>query len=76
MKYCTFFAALLALSNWTFVTTSQAWAHGGTDLSIAKCDCEDEEEEGDDSGRVIDCEDEEGDDGAAVLECHDEDDAE
>ena len=59
MKYCTFFAAMLALSNWAFVTTSQTWAHGGTDLSIAKCDCEDEE----------------GDGAAAVLECHEEDDA-
>ncbi len=75
MKYCTLFAALLALCNWTSVVSSNAMAHGGTDLSIAKCDCEDEEE-GDDTGRTFECEDEEGDQSAAVLECHDDDDEE
>lgn len=70
MKLCTLFAALLALCNWTFVVSSNAWAHGGTDLAVATCDCE--EEEGDDSGRTFDCEDEEGDDSAPALDCHDD----
>lgn len=89
MKICTFLAALLALCNWTFVMSSKALAHGGTDLAVLdcededgdddsaravlKCDCEDEEE-GDDAERaVLDCDDEEGDKDNATLDCEDED---
>lgn len=88
MKLCTLFAALLALCNWTFVVSSNAWAHGGTDFAVATFDCEEEEgddsartfecddEEGDDGTRVLDCEDEDGDEAAAVLDCHEEEESE
>ena len=84
MKYCTLFAAFLALANFSFVTSSQAWAHGGTTFAVL--DCEDEEgeeartfdcdEEEGEEARAFDCEDEEGEEAAAVLDCHDDEDAE
>ena len=64
MKRLTFLAALLALSNWMFVTGGKAWAHGGTDLvglQSAVLDCEDDDGDKDDSA-------------STVLDCHDDDD--
>ena len=89
MRHLTWFAALLALCGWMFVSSTSAWAHPGTDGTVTDCeedlgddgddagrilDCEDHDDDGDDSGRVLDCEDEDGDDAGRAILGEDEDD--
>jgi len=73
MRSLTWFAALLALCGWMFVSSTSAWAHPGTDGTVADCE-EDHDEDGDDAGRILDCEDEDGDDAGRAILGEDEED--